>query len=295
VHIEPEKRWALALLIISILILLILSMGITGLKLSPGLLMNFTRSTPISNGADNLTGAQGLIDFVRIVLALALVLFPIYLVYMLIHPQRRKKLLRDLLIFGMLIFFFDRLRAIASNMEGRGAEVEGPAPAEGLPPMATIQPLSDYVQNPPNWIVGMVIGVVVIVLATAIFGVLWYWAHRRTGEPDAISRVSREAEDALLSIQSGGDLRDTIIQCYRSMVRAVKEERGIHRDVAVTPREFIHILTSRGIPPRPVESLTHLFEDARYGKIEGGMRQKLEAVSALEEIIEACRKQKEAS
>uniref|UniRef100_A0A7C4PQK1 DUF4129 domain-containing protein n=1 Tax=Anaerolinea thermolimosa TaxID=229919 RepID=A0A7C4PQK1_9CHLR len=294
-HIEPEKRWALALLIISILILLILSMGITGLKLSPGLLMNFTRSTPISNGADNLTGAQGLIDFVRIVLALALVLFPIYLVYMLIHPQRRKKLLRDLLIFGMLIFFFDRLRAIASNMEGRGAEVEGPAPAEGLPPMATIQPLSDYVQNPPNWIVGMVIGVVVIVLATAIFGVLWYWAHRRTGEPDAISRVSREAEDALLSIQSGGDLRDTIIQCYRSMVRAVKEERGIHRDVAVTPREFIHILTSRGIPPRPVESLTHLFEDARYGKIEGGMRQKLEAVSALEEIIEACRKQKEAS
>ncbi|WP_272897349.1 hypothetical protein [Anaerolinea thermolimosa] len=40
--IEPEKRRALALLIISILLLLILSMGLTGLKLSPGLLMNFT-------------------------------------------------------------------------------------------------------------------------------------------------------------------------------------------------------------------------------------------------------------
>jgi hypothetical protein len=236
----------------------------------------------------------GLIDFFRIALAFALVLFPIYFIYMLIDPRRRKRLLRDILVFGMLLFFFDRLRAIANNMEPRGDELP-PVGGEVIPETEAIQPLSEFINNPPPWLIAGVTVAVVGFVAASIFGILWFALRMRHSDADAIVRVAREAQEALQTIQAGGDLRNTIIQCYRRMVMAVKDERGIQRDAAMTPREFTLILTGKGLPPSPVQNLTRLFEDARYGNITGGMRQQLEAVAALEEIIDACRTRQEAA
>lgn len=292
-RIEPDKRWALVLLVFATIVLFLLAIGLTGLKLSPGLLMNYTRPSTGSTTISEMPNMTGLIDFFRIALALALVLFPIYFIYMLIDPKRRKRLLRDIIVFGMILFFFDRLRAIANNMEPRGDELP-PVGGEAIAETQAIQPLTDFVNNPPPWLITGVTVAVVGVGAAIIFGILWLSFQKRHSDADAIVRVAREAQEALQTIQAGGDLRDTIIQCYRRMVLAVKDERGIQRDLAMTPREFTLILTGKGLPPSPVQNLTRLFEDARYGNITGGMRQQLEAVGALEEIIEACRERREA-
>lgn len=283
----------LALLAAATIFLFVLAIGLTGLRLSPGLLVNFARPAQPITPLQDVPSGEGLIDFFRIALALALVIFPFYLVYMLINANRRKRLLRDVIVFGMILFFFDRLRVIADNMRLNEAELFPETGIEQTEPLPTIQPLSEFVNNPPPIITIIVTVVVVGLLAAIIFGIFWFVLRQRNRDSDAIVRVRREAEEALQTIQAGGNLRDTIIQCYRRMMQAVNDARGIQRDAAVTPREFIKTLTARGIPLAPVRDLTRLFEDARYGHIEGGMRQQLEAVSALEEIVEACRRQGE--
>ena len=295
-RIDRGKRWVLGLLAAAIAVIFLLAIGLTGMKMSPGLLMNFIPRTNTTTGLGNVPDWAWAVDTFRIILAVALVLFPIYLVYMLIDPNRRKRLVRDLVIFGFILFFFDRLRALSDTFGNRGVEIDPQKMAEPLGDVPKFIPLEEFVNNPPGWVVGVVVAVVVLVLGAIIFGVLWFTTRRRRTDADAIVQVQQEAQDALASINTGGDLRAIIIQCYRSMVQAVKKERGIHRDASVTPQEFISILTEKGLPSTPVRDLTRLFEEARYGQqaqAAFGMRQQLEAVGCLEEIIDACRKQKE--
>lgn len=295
-QIDRGKRWVLGLLAAAVVVIFLLAIGLTGMKMSPGLLMNFTPRTNLNPDFSDLPDWAWAVDFFRITLAVALVLFPIYLVYMLIDANRRKRLVRDIVIFGFILFFFDRLRALSDSFGNRNTEFEPQQLVEPLSDVPKFIPLEEFVNNPPQWLVGVVIVAVVVVLGAIIFGILWFTTRRRQSGADAIIRVEREAQDALASISTGGDLRSIIIQCYRSMVQAVRQERGIHREVSVTPHEFITILSGKGLPPGPISDLTRLFEQARYGQ-QGqgtfGMRQQLEAVGCLEEIIEACRKQKE--
>jgi len=277
-------------------VIFLLAIGLTGMKMSPGLLMNFAPRTNLSTDFGNLPDWAWAIDSFRIALAVALVLFPAYLIYMLIDAERRKRLVRDIIIFGFILFFFDRLRAISDSLGNRGTEIQPPGLTQPLGDVPKFIPLDEFVNNPPQWLVGTVIVGVVIVLGAIIFGILWFTTRRRRYGADAIIRVEQEAQDALASISTGGDLRSIIIQCYRSMVKAVRQERGIQREVSVTPHEFIAILSGKGLPPGPVSDLTRLFEEARYGqqgRVTFGMRQQLEAVGCLEEIVEACRRMKE--
>ncbi len=298
-QIERRKRWVLGFIAGAVVIIFLLAIGLTGMKMSSGALLGIPpRSTQTIDSPVDLPDWAWAINFMRITLAVALVLFPVYLIYMLVNPQRRKHLLRDLVIFGFILFFFDRLRVLSDSFGNRAADMPAQQMAESFNDAQPQVPLNEFVNHPPGWIVGAVTVTVVLVVAGVIYGLLWLGLRRRRLEADTIVLVEREARDALQSIQTGGDLRSIIIQCYRSMVQAVKQERGIQREVHVTPEEFIHILTSRGLPDAPVRTLTHLFEDARYGQqLQGtqSMRHQLEAVGCLEEIIAACRKQKEAA
>ncbi len=292
-RIDRGKGWILGLLAGAVLVIFLLAIGLTGLKMNPGLLFNLGPRPQTTFIPSENTEWGWLINGFRIILALAIIIFPFYIVYMLINPKRRKQLIRDLVIFGAILFLFDRLRVLSQTLNNRGSDLEpGAIPnGDGTPP--EIPPLTEFINHPPSWLVVVVIITVIIVIAAIVFLVFWFALRKRSNDADAIVRVAQEAEDALLSIRSGSDLRETIIQCYRSMMQAVKNERGIHREAYVTTREFVEILTRRGLPPSPVKNLTRLFEDVRYGNVQSGMRQQIEAISCLEEIVEACRRQKE--
>ncbi|MEJ5312780.1 MAG: DUF4129 domain-containing protein [Anaerolinea sp.] len=274
---------------ILLLFSLILSAGLTGLTLSPGLIYGNQRLNQTEDLTGSLPDATPLLGFFQVVLGLALTLFPVYLVYMLIHPQRRKKLLRYLAVFALFLFLFERLRQAMNNLNPQGfgfSEGESGASQEVLP----IPPLADFVANPPSWLVNSVAIFTVILIALTFFSVIWLFFLRRERTRYPLAQVGFEASRALENLQSGADLRETIIECYRRMGTVVAESRGVQRANAVTPHEFIQTLVQQGLPEKPVYRLTQLFEDARYGHLSSTPRQQIEATGCLEEIVAACQR-----
>lgn len=283
-------RQTLLFLVGGLLVLsLVLSAGLTGLELSPGLIYGNQRWQAAEDVTGSMPNATPLLAFFQVVLGLALALFPFYFVYMLLHPQRRKKLLRYLAVFAVMLFLFEQLRKAMNNLNPEDfgfKDGELGAGQEVLP----MPPLADFVANPPTWLINSVAVLTVILIALALFVSIWWFVLRRERQPHPLAQVKFEASQALVSLQSGADFQNTIIECYRRMVRAVAESRGVQRSSSVTPHEFIQTLVQQGLPERPVHRLTELFEEARYGHLLGTPRQQMEATGCLEEIVAACQR-----
>jgi hypothetical protein len=88
-------------------------------------------------------------------------------------------------------------------------------------------------------------------------------------------------------------VEDAIIRAYRQMSRSVAEGRKLVRQQTMTPREFEEYLAAAGLPSAPVQVLTHLFEDVRYGGLVAGSAERQAAIDSLTAIAAACRKDKE--
>jgi len=67
------------------------------------------------------------------------------------------------------------------------------------------------------------------------------------------------------------------------------EEKGVTRESAMTPREFVRSLTTMGLPELAVQRLTRLFEDVRYGARVAGDQEEGEAIASLTAIVDASR------
>ena len=101
-----------------------------------------------------------------------------------------------------------------------------------------------------------------------------------------------EAEKAWRALQTGLDLKDVIIKCYRQMGLALKEEQGIEREDFMTTGEFQHLLATAGVPYGPVHQLTRLFDAVRYGNWQPNPTDKHEAIQSLEAIMVYSRQNK---
>jgi hypothetical protein len=91
----------------------------------------------------------------------------------------------------------------------------------------------------------------------------------------------------LKDLSAGRDWDDTVIRCYARMSEAVDQERGLHRQQAMTPQEFASRLEQAGLPSEPVRRLTRLFEKARYGGRKSSREDVNEAVTCLTAILHA--------
>jgi hypothetical protein len=65
----------------------------------------------------------------------------------------------------------------------------------------------------------------------------------------------------------------------------LSSQRGIGRDVSLTPREFEQRLTAAGLADRHVRRLTRLFERVRYSPHPPGAAEEREAQECLQSII----------
>ena len=81
------------------------------------------------------------------------------------------------------------------------------------------------------------------------------------------------------------------LNCYAEMSQALQAEKGIRRAQAVTTHEFEKELLTKGFPGRPIQQLTRLFEQVRYGHQQLGDEAKQSAKESLREIIDFCRGQ----
>jgi hypothetical protein len=96
--------------------------------------------------------------------------------------------------------------------------------------------------------------------------------------------LAREAEQAVQALQAGQELKDTVMNCYLKMNRLLQQQRGIHREKTMTPREFESYLAEIGLKSDHIRRLTRLFEQVRYSPSLASPREEQEAVACLRAI-----------
>ncbi len=284
---QRHKRRALILVIGTLALLFVLASGITGMALLPGEWFTVNIPSPGRPVGGSIGGGEAIMLFVRVVLALALLLLPINLVLVIVSREGRRRLLINLVSIIALWLWLIALSRIMGNLSEELLDSEGQsgAAANGTPPLT---PLPDFVPNPPDWtvlVVTLAISLLIVGLAAVVVWMIW---RRRARQDDSLARLGKQAQAALDELQAGGDVKSVVIRCYRDMTRVLQQERGIQREIAMTPSEFERALRGKGLPHEAVGQLTRVFEDVRYGGQPAGEREERLAMDSLAAIVAAC-------
>ena len=208
-----------------------------------------------------------------------LVLFVLLLA--MLSPEARKRLILTVLRIGLtawvILWAMDRFRQDGIfNLDSQAGVMEnGPQVLSAPPPY--IPP------NIPAWAIYLVSLLIVLILTGVGF-----WIYRWLNPPrNQLQHLARAARTALRDISAGRDWDDAVIQCYARMSEAISQQRGLHRQQAMTPQEFASRLEQAGLPSDPVRRLTQLFEMVRYGGRRSSREDVNEAVTCLTAILHA--------
>jgi hypothetical protein len=223
----------------------------------------------------------------RGIMALALILLPLHIVFSLLTSEGRQRLMADVIIIAALLllaFYLDK-HPLSEGNQQQEPVVNNPTNLEEGPTL----PIAHFPANPPPWLTLAVILAASLLVVVFILAVIWFFRRRAQTSDLSLEKLAETAQSAIESLQVGGGLEVTVIRCYQEMSRVVKEKRGIERETAMTPREFEARLVSRGLPRESIGTLTRLFERVRYGNVPPGDREENLAVSCLTDIVNACK------
>ena len=286
--IRTRQPRVIILTLVALAAVFLLASGISGLELLPGDPEAFNFVFRMDFGNSSLPGDTRVLEVFRIIYLIGLILFPFWLVYIIINPQARKRFLRDLLTFGSFLLLILLLISYLRDQNAREQE----APFEGFAGQSEQglgEGTGNYLESTPPeqavWIASLAVALVVVAI---IAFVIWLSLRSRR-KPGAVEKIAQQVQAALDDLQAGADLRNVVIRCYSQMVQALNENRGIQRSNSVTPREFEDTLQSLGFPLEPIHQLTRLFEGVRYGHKPVTRREELMAVDSLTAILDACR------
>lgn len=202
--------------------------------------------------------------------------------------EGRKRLLLLLFIFTLI---FILVAVIPPRELAAVPTLEGTPLTTSVPIAETPIPYADIdftaAEPPPilDWLVTAAAIVLALVAAGLLGLIIWGLSLRRKKE-SLPELISQQAQDALDALEAGGDFRDVVIRCYAQMSRVLLMERGLERQVDMTPHEFELSLERLSFPEAPVHSLTHLFEETRYGSQQPDEQGIEMAVSSLRAIVE---------
>ncbi len=278
------------LLTVLLVALLALAAGVSSVQLAPA--ERFPAelfAVPGPPPGQTLEGGQALVDLARIALMVMLILTPVYVLYALVNRKRRRELITNLIVIGVMVLLLSNVSQCAQNAR----EPEEIAPSmtmqeapEELPGEMELPPFDP---NAPDWLVLISSAVLSVALVITVSLVVAFGIARRRRKPAVLDQMAQQAEQAAADLEAGGEFRDIIIRCYREMSSVLQQERGIRRDAAMTPREFMDVLRSKGLPAEPVRQLTLAFEASRYGHTSATEQQERAAVDSLRAIVDACR------
>jgi len=284
--IRHNKVLVTLIALVGVLALGVLASGIGGMKFrrpDP-----FYFEWPAASGGSFQAVAQQMqaIPIERVIVFWAVILIFTILVFFLINPRYRWKILmavvRMAVIFILLMW---ALKAVANNIVK--SLLANPNVVQNQVTNLDQGRLPAYA--PPAdipWVTYLV--TLAIVLGIVLLG-WWLWNLGRRSNSGAIRwKVADIARQTLEEIADGRDFGDAVTTCYFRMVEAVNVRRGLSRQEGMTPSEFATRLEAAGLPGGPVLRLTRLFEVVRYGGKKPGEVETREAVTCLNDIIAAC-------
>lgn len=223
---------------------------------------------------------------------LLLVLFVAAFISIFLTKEGRRRLLLLIISVAAVTIF---LYSAKPKLE-EPKEQTGPAPTEAVPTEVVEDtsyypaPLPEpFEPNTPDWLITTIGVGLALVLAVSLAALLWIALQYRLGRSFSLSQaLSQEVQATIDALEAGVDFHDAISRCYAQMSRVLQEERGLIREEDMTPREFKELLVQKDFPVEAIETLTHLFEQVRYGHITPGESGVKAALSSLGAIRDHC-------
>jgi hypothetical protein len=264
-HIDRQKLKALILGLV----------GLLGLMLLAGALPTLHFTDPFALNAHPGQVVEPFkpytLNFIRITIIILLVVLSVGMLFMLLPSKTRRRLALFFGLLGLAIIII----AVATTQVRPPPLPPAPPTAAGVVAVVTAEPTSsapptatpspNQAQPPLLKNSGLLVWLISLALAVTLLAVAALaWAAFSLRRPRPAFTFQEIAGEALQAIQDSGDVHSVIIRCYQQMLATAAAERGLERPEHLTPTEFTRHLISAGLPPDPVQRLTHLFESARY-------------------------------
>ena len=266
------------------LLLILLGASLHDVTLKPGLPLNLAFQWGASSGAGVRESVE-IPGWLPVVAALGFVLAMIALV---VSPSLRRDLVHNLPTYILLVIGVFLMREAVIQKPLPPLSSGNIAAAQPAPQPGALSPtgVPDVVAHPPEWLVTAL----TLLLAAGVLVAAWLLLRRfqRTRKnTTSLDELVAEARVVLADLQAGADLHDTITRCYAEMVRLINAQRGVTRDISMTPREFELRLAASGLGETHIRRLTRLFERVRYGPHALSSAEEQEAEACLRAIVEA--------
>lgn len=248
--------------------------------------MDATDNAPVS--AQEVRDIFGETPIWKQILVLALITLMLVLLLLLLSPEFRKKLLRMLLRFVVIVagtflflrFYGSQLFALQQMI----AQVGEQAPPVDAQPLPAFQP--PHISPTFSYLVSFGFALLWIAVMWGLYRGWQKYVALNTKKP--LDEIANIARSSLHDLSSGRDSSDVIINCYLRMSDVVADKRRLRREIAMTPQEFALRLERAGLPGEAVRRLTRLFEMVRYGDRKSAPKDVSEAVSCLNTILHYC-------
>jgi preprotein translocase subunit YajC len=281
-----RKRLFLFVLSVVVLAMLLLSTGLSELEFLAG------QPFPLVYSPEGVWGTFGgllpvtLFEVVfRVLVAIAVLILPFSIIYFLTSREARKRVLLDFLrLLPFLVIVYVLAQRVQLGTFSPEQDVLQVSPGD-----SSAAPVVDGDVVPPQWFSQVTSVGLALFVAIVLVGVGWFIWRRRQRRTTPLEQLAQQAEEAIEAIQAGADLRNTVMRCYYEMSRVLRQQRGIRRHQAMTPREFVALLEEAGLPSGAVWRLTELFEQVRYGAKAPDQAEETQALACLETIVEFCR------
>ena len=286
------KRWPLLLVGLALLAVIILAGGLAGFKPQPGgpfPIWLFNRPGPgeVYQAPVPVQQQYSVANFWGlVVMTVTIGLLIAWIITFILHPEGRRRMLTHLIFYiillSVILALYTGLKSRQPKDKSGGDDVvlgEKGALVYAEPPSTP-----DFVNQPPAWLTTAVtLGVIGGVLGLAWF--IWQRRTRSLAREDPLARLALHAQLAVDTLQAGSDISDAVLRCYYNMSQALREQRGITRQAAMTAREFEEHLVKLGMGDDHISRLTRLFESVRYGTHITTERDKREAIDCLNVIV----------
>ncbi len=293
-----QRQWVLLVSGLALVALVFLAAGLSDLEFLPG------RPHPsLALIGDVLRAIFGAIPdsqafgplFVILIWA-ALLLLILLVFYLIIMPRTKTQGSRWLgyIVWLLALYLFLRFRPDIFKEPQGGSPAVSQAPLPTLIPSLTAAPdeivasATEFASSSPQWVVLVIALILAILTAGGLLGAVRFFWRRSHVSSSPLEQLVQEAQEALVALEAGADVKDTVMRCYFEMSRVLDEQRGIRRAGAMTPREFEQQLKALGLPGTQVERLTRLFEEVRYGARVADEQEERQAIACLTAIVEAC-------
>ncbi|MGD9148388.1 MAG: hypothetical protein PVI80_22685, partial [Anaerolineae bacterium] len=230
-----QRLWMLLFSGLTIVALILLASGLNNLELLPGRPLPFGRQAtgdePLPAGGSL---ASELLNYAFIVIfGLAIVLFPFALIYVIVSPDARKRVIRSLGLLMWLLALYLLMRANPGFFQELQLQA-GAAPFAGN----AAAPAAEFSASIPPWAVPLATIGLALLLAAVLVAIAWFVWRRSRRPASPLEQLAQEARQALVALEGGADVNDTVMRCYFEMSQILSQQRGISRAQTMTPREF---------------------------------------------------------